>query len=75
MELYLYKILDLDERNQVLHSNLWLRHSWSDLRLVWQPATYDRYNSLTEFYSPTKRANYVTFDAPRRSAHPVVTGY
>ena len=27
MELYLYKILDLDERNQVLHSNLWLGYS------------------------------------------------
>ena len=42
MELYLYKILDLDERNQVLHSNLWLRHSWCDFRLMWRPIKYDR---------------------------------
>ena len=42
MELYLYKILDLDERNQVLNSNLWIRHSWNDLRLRWKKSVYDK---------------------------------
>ena len=28
VEVYLYKILDLDERNQMLHSSLWLRYNY-----------------------------------------------
>ena len=51
MEFYLYKILDLDERNQVLHSNLWVRHSWNDLRLTWPSDLYDKYYLSTVYYN------------------------
>lgn len=41
VELYLYKILDLDERNQMLNSYLWMRQRWVDWRLNWSEKTYD----------------------------------
>ncbi|CAG5099638.1 Oidioi.mRNA.OKI2018_I69.XSR.g16613.t1.cds [Oikopleura dioica] len=40
IEIYLYKILDLDERNQILNSYLWMRQRWQDLRLSWDEEIY-----------------------------------
>ncbi|CAJ0594165.1 unnamed protein product [Cylicocyclus nassatus] len=34
------QILTLDEKHQVLHSNVWLRMSWRDQYLTWDPAKY-----------------------------------
>ena len=31
----LQQIIDLDERNQLLKSNLWLEYSWYDVNLRW----------------------------------------
>ena len=31
----LQQIIDLDERNQVLKSNMWLKYYWYDENLVW----------------------------------------
>ena len=31
----LRQIIDLDERNQLLKSNLWLEYTWQDLNLQW----------------------------------------
>ena len=31
----LQQIIDLDERNQLLKSNLWLTYHWNDMNLKW----------------------------------------
>ena len=33
--LSLQQIIDLDERNQLLKTNLWLDYSWTDVNLLW----------------------------------------
>ncbi|ELU11134.1 hypothetical protein CAPTEDRAFT_114501, partial [Capitella teleta] len=39
--LALLKILDINEKNQVLTTYLWLQHRWKDDFLVWDPADFD----------------------------------
>ncbi|XP_041465460.1 neuronal acetylcholine receptor subunit alpha-10-like [Lytechinus variegatus] len=34
------QIIDMDEKNQVITLNLWMRMQWSDSNLVWDPADY-----------------------------------
>ena len=31
----LQQIIDMDERNQLLKSNLWLEYMWTDVNLAW----------------------------------------
>ena len=31
----LRQIIDLDERNQLMKSNLWLEYNWKDVNLIW----------------------------------------
>lgn len=35
----LQQIIDLDERNQLLKSNLWLEYTWHDINLSWNEVT------------------------------------
>ncbi|VDO26823.1 unnamed protein product, partial [Haemonchus placei] len=34
------QILDVDEKHQIMHSNVWLRMSWVDHYLTWDPSEY-----------------------------------
>ncbi|CAI4229873.1 unnamed protein product [Auanema sp. JU1783] len=34
------QILDIDEKQQIMHSNVWLRMSWVDHYLAWDPSEY-----------------------------------
>ena len=37
----LQQIIDLDERNQLLQTNMWLTYKWVDANLVWnEVSTY-----------------------------------
>lgn len=36
----LSQIADIDERNQIMTTNVWLRHEWYDYQLSWNPADY-----------------------------------
>uniref|UniRef100_A0A5S6R535 Neurotransmitter-gated ion-channel ligand-binding domain-containing protein n=1 Tax=Trichuris muris TaxID=70415 RepID=A0A5S6R535_TRIMR len=36
----LIRIIDVDEKNQVLTTNLWLEMQWTDWKLVWNPTKY-----------------------------------
>ena len=38
--LTLKQIIDLDERNQLLKTNLWLEYYWFDDKLKWNPVRY-----------------------------------
>ena len=31
----LQQVIDLDERNQLLKSNMWLEYIWTDVNLAW----------------------------------------
>ncbi|WAQ98329.1 ACH4-like protein [Mya arenaria] len=41
----LSQLLDVSEKNQILTSNLWLRHEWVDHRLRWDPSSFGGINS------------------------------
>lgn len=45
----LTQIFDVDERNQVISTNIWLDQEWYDEKLKWDPADY---NGLTVFRIP-----------------------
>ena len=38
--LSLQQIIDLDERNQLLITNLWLNYIWTDVNLIWNEVKY-----------------------------------
>ncbi|XP_070543629.1 neuronal acetylcholine receptor subunit alpha-7-like isoform X2 [Ptychodera flava] len=37
----LQQIIDMDERNQILTTNVWLRQHWNDVHFLWNPSDYD----------------------------------
>ncbi|XP_074649950.1 neuronal acetylcholine receptor subunit alpha-10-like [Tubulanus polymorphus] len=37
----LIQIMDMDEKNQVLVTNVWLVHTWKDQRIGWNPADFN----------------------------------
>ena len=47
--LHLQQIIDLDERNQLLVTNLWLDYTWTDANLVWNKVILDliKYDDIT----------------------------
>ena len=42
-----------DEKNQVLTTNIWLDHEWTDEMLTWDPAEF---NNITKL-----RVKYISF--------------
>ena len=42
--LSLQQIIDLDERNQLLITNLWLEYTWEDVNLQWNKVKLFRIN-------------------------------
>ncbi|KAL3111750.1 hypothetical protein niasHT_011037 [Heterodera trifolii] len=36
----LQQIIDIDEKAQIMQTNIWLRMSWEDIYLTWDPAEY-----------------------------------
>ncbi|TKR92628.1 hypothetical protein L596_007246 [Steinernema carpocapsae] len=39
-KLKLSQLLDVHEKNQIMTTNVWLQHSWTDYKLQWNPAEY-----------------------------------
>ena len=48
----LQQIIDIDERNQLLKSNMWLKYSWTDANLVWNEVS-----TLKFFFKCNKRVS------------------
>uniref|UniRef100_A0A7E4ZW14 Neur_chan_LBD domain-containing protein n=1 Tax=Panagrellus redivivus TaxID=6233 RepID=A0A7E4ZW14_PANRE len=46
----LIRIIDVDEVNQVLTTNLWLEMQWYDYKLKWDPATF---NNIKKIHLPS----------------------
>ncbi|XP_036605887.1 neuronal acetylcholine receptor subunit alpha-6 [Trichosurus vulpecula] len=40
-EVAITQLANVDEVNQIMETNLWLRHIWNDYKLRWNPAEYD----------------------------------
>ena len=41
MKLTLKQIVDLDERNQILKTNVWIEYYWNDTNLMWTPVSFN----------------------------------
>ncbi|KAK6169108.1 hypothetical protein SNE40_020223 [Patella caerulea] len=50
--LSLIQILDVDEKNQVLKTNVWYNYNWKDVLLTWKPSEYD---NITDIRIPSTR--------------------
>ncbi|CAB3402079.1 unnamed protein product [Caenorhabditis bovis] len=48
----LTQILDVDERNQILTTNSWVRMHWNDYKLVWDPRLYE---NVTRIHIPSDK--------------------
>ncbi|XP_067933036.1 neuronal acetylcholine receptor subunit alpha-7-like [Watersipora subatra] len=50
-EITLRSIIDVDEKNQMINTNLWLYYQWVDYKLAWNP---EDYGNVTEIRLPEK---------------------
>lgn len=48
----LTQIIDVDERNQIITTNAWVRQEWFDYKMVWNPLNYD---NVTKIHIPHKK--------------------
>ncbi|GMT02447.1 hypothetical protein PENTCL1PPCAC_24621, partial [Pristionchus entomophagus] len=46
----LIRLIDVDEVNQVLTTNLWLEMQWFDYKLSWDP---DKWNGIRKLHIPS----------------------
>lgn len=47
----LSQIVELDLKDQILTTNMWLRHEWIDYKFMWKPSEY---GGVTEIYVPSE---------------------
>ncbi|KAM9781948.1 5-hydroxytryptamine receptor 3A [Syngnathus typhle] len=47
IDLMVYSILNVDEKNQVLTTYVWYRQSWTDEFLVWNPQDFDQVKQVS----------------------------
>ncbi|CAL8312964.1 unnamed protein product [Lota lota] len=40
------QLIDVDEKNQMMTTNVWLKQEWNDYKLSWNPADYDNVTSI-----------------------------
>ncbi|XP_047432845.1 neuronal acetylcholine receptor subunit alpha-2-like [Mugil cephalus] len=40
------QLIDVDEKNQMMTTNVWLKQEWTDYKLRWSPAEYDNVTSI-----------------------------
>ncbi|CAG9537308.1 unnamed protein product [Cercopithifilaria johnstoni] len=45
-KLKLSQLLDVHEKNQIMTTNVWLQHTWTDIKLRWNPEEYGGVNVL-----------------------------
>ncbi|KAM3721989.1 Acetylcholine receptor [Dirofilaria immitis] len=45
-KLKLSQLLDVHEKNQIMTTNVWLQHTWTDIKLKWNPEEYGGVNVL-----------------------------
>uniref|UniRef100_A0A8C5FQW9 Cholinergic receptor, nicotinic, alpha 2b (neuronal) n=1 Tax=Gadus morhua TaxID=8049 RepID=A0A8C5FQW9_GADMO len=40
------QLIDVDEKNQMMTTNVWLKQEWNDYKLSWNPSDYDNVTSI-----------------------------
>ncbi|XP_071772519.1 neuronal acetylcholine receptor subunit alpha-2 [Centroberyx gerrardi] len=40
------QLIDVDEKNQMMTTNVWLKQEWNDYKLRWSPSDYDNVTSI-----------------------------
>ncbi|XP_063040273.1 neuronal acetylcholine receptor subunit alpha-2a [Engraulis encrasicolus] len=40
------QLIDVDEKNQMMTTNVWLKQEWNDYKLRWDPSDYDNVTSI-----------------------------
>uniref|UniRef100_A0A4W5QVV5 Cholinergic receptor nicotinic alpha 2 subunit n=1 Tax=Hucho hucho TaxID=62062 RepID=A0A4W5QVV5_9TELE len=40
------QLIDVDEKNQMMTTNVWLKQEWNDYKLRWRPCDYDNVTSI-----------------------------
>uniref|UniRef100_A0A3B3RXK9 Cholinergic receptor nicotinic alpha 2 subunit n=1 Tax=Paramormyrops kingsleyae TaxID=1676925 RepID=A0A3B3RXK9_9TELE len=40
------QLIDVDEKNQMMTTNVWLKQEWNDYKLQWKPSDYDNVTSI-----------------------------
>ncbi|KAJ8333325.1 hypothetical protein SKAU_G00422210 [Synaphobranchus kaupii] len=40
------QLIDVDEKNQMMTTNVWLKQEWSDYKLRWKPSDYENITSI-----------------------------
>uniref|UniRef100_A0A3P8TQG0 Cholinergic receptor nicotinic alpha 2 subunit n=1 Tax=Amphiprion percula TaxID=161767 RepID=A0A3P8TQG0_AMPPE len=40
------QLIDVDEKNQMMTTNVWLKQEWTDYKLQWSPSDYDNVTSI-----------------------------
>uniref|UniRef100_A0A0K0FNG3 Neuronal acetylcholine receptor subunit alpha-7 (inferred by orthology to a C. elegans protein) n=1 Tax=Strongyloides venezuelensis TaxID=75913 RepID=A0A0K0FNG3_STRVS len=50
LKVSLQQLIDVDEKNQIVHINAWLNYRWKDYKLVWDPTEY---GNITDIRFPT----------------------
>ncbi|XP_051908037.1 neuronal acetylcholine receptor subunit alpha-4-like [Hippocampus zosterae] len=40
------QLIDVDEKNQMMTTNVWLKQEWNDYKLGWRPSDYDNVTSI-----------------------------
>ncbi|MFH4973495.1 hypothetical protein AB6A40_000204 [Gnathostoma spinigerum] len=58
----LTQIIDVDERNQIITINAWVRQSWTDIRLIWEPLNYDNISSIHIPYQNVWRPDVILYN-------------
>ena len=46
IDIFPFQVLGLDEKNQILHSYLWQRQTWTDFKLQWNPKLFNGIDEL-----------------------------
>lgn len=52
MRLRLSQLIDVDEKNQIMTVNVWVRQEWRDYKLAWDPA---RYGGVRHLFVPADK--------------------
>lgn len=61
-EIALIQLINLDERNQIMKSNVWLRLRWCDYQLAWNPDEYGGTNVIRLHHERVWKPDVVLFN-------------
>ncbi|KAI3380730.1 hypothetical protein SNEBB_001552 [Seison nebaliae] len=50
--LRLFQLVDIDEKHQIMSTNVWLKHEWIDHKLKWIPSSY---GNISHMYLPSDK--------------------